>query len=510
MRRSLLLSLSLLAWAGSSLSAVLVDNQGNGDVLTIQDGINLAATLGDPVVEVRGGLQYSGPGNYDITFGDQTLTVRSESGGPTAIVDPQFAGDAFRFPPGDVNQSTIENLLIRHAVRGVECPGNNQAQPTIRGCTIEDCTGTGIYGDYNSSPITVDGCTVRRNATGLQVFEGPVTDCEVYHNAGAGIVVVESSTAVISFCHVYGNGGTGIEVLPSTARVVDCEVVGNAGSGIYMVTGLGIARCELRGNHDWGFVFGGWSGVSTSAVDCLVSGNGAGGVRVAGESGLSLTTSTVMDNGGIGAWTDEGWLHINRSILWGNCGSQAQNDDGSRFSELSLTCSIFNVGGIIGGSLGPSNSNDDPLVCRSISCSEAPFVGGDYGLLAGSPALPSGSACGERIGAFGEGCSPASTPDWIDAAEAAGWRTRIQVNPNPVRRDAAIRFQLPESAPVRLELMDASGRRLDTLVDEYLPAGDVEVWWSASDLPRQISGVAFLRLTSSGKLLARQKVSFLE
>ena len=77
---------------------------------------------------------------------------------------------------------------------------------------------------------------------------------------------------------------------------------------------------------------------------------------------------------------------------------------------------------------------------------------------------------------------------------------RLRLEPNPFNPQAQIRFRLDATGPVRLDLYDARGRRLDTLVDAVLPAGvhRVPILRPQAAL-RLSSGVYFLRLRADGQ-----------
>jgi uncharacterized delta-60 repeat protein len=73
--------------------------------------------------------------------------------------------------------------------------------------------------------------------------------------------------------------------------------------------------------------------------------------------------------------------------------------------------------------------------------------------------------------------------------------------PNPARADAAVAFDLPLPATVRLTVIDAVGRRVATLVDGQRAAGRHEVTWEAGALA---PGVYLLRLEAAGYVHVRR------
>src|SRR5690606_11296443 len=87
-----------------------------------------------------------------------------------------------------------------------------------------------------------------------------------------------------------------------------------------------------------------------------------------------------------------------------------------------------------------------------------------------------------------EGAEPA-------AAEAAAGEpaVRTTVSPNPFRDRTAVRFTLPEAADVRVEVLDALGRRVALLADGRLDAGPQALTWEAGAAP---AGVYLIPLTA--------------
>jgi len=86
-----------------------------------------------------------------------------------------------------------------------------------------------------------------------------------------------------------------------------------------------------------------------------------------------------------------------------------------------------------------------------------------------------------------------------DAAIASG----LSVAPNPARETTMIRFELPESSRVRLEVLDPLGRRVATLLDREMAAGVGTTSFEVTGLP---AGTYFLSLRAgatvhTGKLV---------
>jgi len=75
--------------------------------------------------------------------------------------------------------------------------------------------------------------------------------------------------------------------------------------------------------------------------------------------------------------------------------------------------------------------------------------------------------------------------------------------PNPFNPGTEIIFQLPENAKIQLEVFDMLGRKMATLVNEYLTAGRYTVTWNADGFA---SGVYFYRINSTNFTKTRKMV----
>jgi hypothetical protein len=75
--------------------------------------------------------------------------------------------------------------------------------------------------------------------------------------------------------------------------------------------------------------------------------------------------------------------------------------------------------------------------------------------------------------------------------------------PNPVIEAAQMRFWLATDMAVTLELLDVSGRRVQTIVQDRLAAGSHTILWTRGSLE---SGVYFLRLEAGGRVVTRKVV----
>lgn len=108
---------------------------------------------------------------------------------------------------------------------------------------------------------------------------------------------------------------------------------------------------------------------------------------------------------------------------------------------------------------------------------------------------------------FAVGFAPGvGVPDGRGASSALSLAV---VGPNPFVDETSVRFSLPRAGRVKLDVIDAGGRRVAGLVDRDLPAGDHTARWDGRDGGgrRCATGLYFLRLTD-GSLTATRRVVF--
>lgn len=76
----------------------------------------------------------------------------------------------------------------------------------------------------------------------------------------------------------------------------------------------------------------------------------------------------------------------------------------------------------------------------------------------------------------------------------------LQNYPNPFNSNTVIRYQLPKTRDVRLEVYDMLGRKVAVLVDEVQQPGSHLIIWNATNVP---SGTYFYRLHAGDEIRSR-------
>ncbi|MBU1701821.1 MAG: T9SS type A sorting domain-containing protein [Candidatus Eisenbacteria bacterium] len=91
----------------------------------------------------------------------------------------------------------------------------------------------------------------------------------------------------------------------------------------------------------------------------------------------------------------------------------------------------------------------------------------------------------------------------LDEPENDGHGAFIKMSPNPSRAETNIRFNLLHAARVQLDVVDAAGRRIKTLLDERKQGGEYTVNWNTEMFG---SGVYYYVLIVDGETTSRKLV----
>ncbi|MBC8469142.1 MAG: hypothetical protein H8D56_06690 [Planctomycetes bacterium] len=313
----------LLLFATCGLAGI---NRVPSDYPTIQVAID-ASMDGDTVLIAPG--TYTGDGNRDIDFKCKAITVKSEQGPQTCIVDCQGSEDephrGFFFHSYEDANSVVQGFTIinGYASRGggIFC---QNASPHILDCLITENTaleGGGVKCHYSNPTIT--RCIIRNNSSN---YGGGV---------GIGITGDTSSLLTMTNCFITGNkakrSGGGIYCI-GKVNLLNCTVFGNSagveGGGIsfFLVVGERIKNSILYGNMS--------STGSEIAIVTPLPGAGGGGYRPLFQITHSIVGSdpnaiyfTFFDGYIYGEWLYADPLFANPGYWDPNGTSDDPNDD---------------------------------------------------------------------------------------------------------------------------------------------------------------------------------------
>ena len=314
--------------------------------LTIQGAFN--ATLDSDTVIVEDGT-YAGPGNVDLDFSGSSLTVTSQNGPATTIIDCGGGANhrAFYLHFGEtgavISGFTLQNGNNSGGGAGVY---NANAGLTIQNCVFRNNAATYADGGgiFNGGTLTVTGCTLVGNSAGSGL--------------GGGISN-ESGTLTVIACTISGNsagGGGGI-------------FNGTAYNGAVGAGSLTLSDCVLSGNSASGGGYGG--GLYTGAY------YGANTV-----TNCTFTANTASTGGGIFSYIGGGGgstVTLTNDIVYGDSSGDGSGDVSGVFTAV-RNCDV----GFQGVYPGAGNVDADPLF----------FSASDLHLQVGSPCLGAGTVSG--------------------------------------------------------------------------------------------------------------------
>lgn len=284
-----MVALTLLAWvtflAPAAADIIIVDSSGGGDYLTIQEGVNAAAT-GDTVL-VAPGVYYEHVLLDDV---DDAICLLSESGvGETIIDGLDVVGPPLLRIENVAPNVRVSGFTFRDGVASSETYGR---------------FGGGIY--VASSSVTIEGNVIESCRAGYE---------------GGGIYATDSEVGVVRNL-ITGNRagvGAGIGLYSCAALIEDNEIVGNtaytfdeywgggiaAQGGTVTITGNRITDNDTLGNGG-AIYLSDWYGppLVCTVADNLIAGNvsvGSAGLYIhaseAAVTGNVITSNTCLYSG---------------------------------------------------------------------------------------------------------------------------------------------------------------------------------------------------------------------
>jgi hypothetical protein len=290
-----------------TVSDPLEDGSGDHPFDAIQECID-AAVDGDTVLVLDG--TYTGTGNKNLDFHGKPITVGSENGPDTCIVDCEDTGRGLIFQNHETPASILEGLTITNGAAPDAWPWaggavySYESSPTIRSCWIVNNHaehGGGMYLRGPGNPTVID-CRVVGNAS---------------TNSGAGgiwctnncVLTIEDSVLADNQGSPAAGAGGGLLASHGGTSVTlrNCEISGNfantgGGIGCDQSAALTVQDCNIcdneSGNAAGGLSIddGGMATVTSSVFERNRSTAGHGGSISAYESTLILRDSTLVTN----------------------------------------------------------------------------------------------------------------------------------------------------------------------------------------------------------------------
>ncbi|MCH7548413.1 MAG: right-handed parallel beta-helix repeat-containing protein [Candidatus Krumholzibacteriota bacterium] len=395
--------LSAVMAGGAHARTWLIQPDGSGDAPTIQAGVD-STVDGDVVVLASG--TFTGPGNFNVDFGQQAITIRGAlAGNPgSAVVDCEGRGRGFIFNRGEDATSVLENITVRNGRANFQggaifC---RSSSPTIRGNIFENNfaarQGGAIYCDSLLSAAFIQNNVFRENTSGqsggglwISGLSTVVVEGNEFARNGAmdngGGLACDASTPVISRNRFTDNRaplGGGMDITDGSSPVV-YENDFDSNQAEY---GGGI-RCERSSPC-----------IERNTFENNVAGTAGGGIYCENAS-PDILRNTFDGNtalaGGAGIHcVDFSIPRITNNIIANSPAGNAVEAD--LFSQPDIVCCDFfnNAGGneLPPGADSGGNISLDPEFC-GVNGS------GNFYLQADSPCVDCNS---QPIGRFGVGC----------------------------------------------------------------------------------------------------------
>jgi hypothetical protein len=484
---------------------ILVQQVGGGDFTTIGDAIEWAAPEDTIVV---------GPGTYaeSLRF-RRPLTLRSSDGPLATIIDGENTprvvdADA----PVDV---TIEGMSITRGpvVPAVLCRG--EVVMTLRNCHLTDNAGAPIatlgYVDESEVHLSVERCIVEGNQTALNLASNlahvTVTGSLFRSNVGASTVNVSGAgPCVFSNNTFYGNTTT------------EAAIHARDREWPYEDVDLTLTRNIFAGDRGGGYA-----------------------IWIDGQGGVTHTCNTFYDNKGssvVGEPMDPTEFEAN-PLFCDPPGGQFTIDVASPAAPTQNSCGVL-IGAFSPACTGVPTLVQDFRASASRGRVELAWAVASDDVVTGfrllrvdletnrSEFLPRhGMLEPTARGFIDDTVALASAYSYtlfvsrdgaddvvsltLDVRTLAGRNELVQNRPNPFNPTTRIDYSLAEPGRVTLEIFDAAGRRVRTLVDTVHEAGaNFSVWDGRDDNGAPVATGVYLYRLRSGKFSDSKKMVLLK
>jgi predicted outer membrane repeat protein len=375
-RREVFLLIVILA-SVCAADTITVNLDGSGDYTSIQAAIE-AAIDSDEVVVADG--TYTGDGNRDIDFLGKAITVRSENGPDTCIIDCQGSEEephrAFIFQNAEDPNSILDGFTVTNGVSAVFC---RKSSPVFRNCVFNNniayYSGGGAIHNIKGSPI-IDTCSFIQNSS-LYFSAWPGMGGAICNDAG--FPCIRNCVFLNNYSQNFGgaifSGSVSIgdiaEFNFDKMLVLDnCSFSGNCAS-------VGGAIC----NHEIKFL---------QQHDPVAS--------KLNVSNSTFTGNMAYEGGGLRnfcSWSSG--VSVTNSILWANIAAEGTDEHAQISGRISTNYSC--VQGWTGDLGGIGNMGEDPLFIDPGCWDDngTPdvwyddfWIEGDFHLQEGSPCIDTG------------------------------------------------------------------------------------------------------------------------
>lgn len=404
-----------VAVAVAPAATIHVDAGGQGDYLTIQEGVD-ASSSGDTVLVAPG--TYTGPLNREVDFNGRNIDLVAEGGRDVTVIDCQSSGRAFIFSSGGTPDDVVQGFTVRNGLGGnggaVWMVG---ASATFLECAFENCSagfGGVFFLGHSSWPYieycTFDGNTAVDYGGAIYTYAARpyIYECEFTNNSAGisgGAISCKTWTVASIFNNRFiGNSANdGGSIYVGTSFTGDDDDKETTQIGFNWFEGNTAQRGGALFLHSFSWVNVMWS----TLVRNSASQGGAVFCQTDAQGSLQLQNCSLIYNhattgGGVcasGSSVSNQLLVTQCLIAFSTEGKSLHRID---FSPVTtdLSLAFGNEGGDV--LYGSRNLFDDPLLCDVYS--------DDFNLCENSPCRSVNNPWGFLIGSYRQICGSCSSP----------------------------------------------------------------------------------------------------
>ena len=358
-----------------NICALAATLQVPGDFPSIQLALDAAAD-GDSVLVAPG--TYTGADNRNLQISGKSLILVGAGGSAATVIDCENQSRALSWVMAGDEGFAIEGFTLRNGAgvsngAGLHLTGGS---PVLSDLRVEDgqssSTGAGIW------------C---RDAVDMFMNDITIVNCHSEWAVG-GLYIKDAVGGLVDGLSIQGCGATGM----------------SGGLGVFDSDGLLLRNLDIRdcvSGSDGGGIY--YRSSTLTIEQAVVHGNSApngGGVH-SDFSTTVLRNMTITGNQGDGLWGLHGeHITLENSIVAFNVGYGIVHNY-NNFIPISCTDIYGNTLGAVSGGMSDPTGSDGNIAMAPLFCD---LAGGDLQLASNSPCLPPLNACGELMGALGEGC----------------------------------------------------------------------------------------------------------
>ncbi len=201
-----------------------------GNAATIQAGIDMAED-GDLVVVGPG--TYTGDGNKNLDYYGKAITIKSETGAGSCVIDCENDGRGFIFQNGETIASVLDGFTIQNGnigkAGGLWC--KDYSSPQIKNCIfINNTASTG-------SAVKCQGMSEARFEN-CQFIADPSVNSHT-------IEIIEDSNICLERCLFQENLFGTINIGNASAQLVECTIFGNPAATANYIDIAGIGNLNI-------------------------------------------------------------------------------------------------------------------------------------------------------------------------------------------------------------------------------------------------------------------------